>query len=79
MDRVINFSAGPSTIPLGVLKQAQEELLNYAGLGFSIMEISHRTKIFEEVLHSAMDTAFRMILRFCFYKAERACNSRRCR
>jgi len=55
MDRVLNFSAGPSTIPLGVLKQAQEELLNYAGRGFSIMEISHRTKIFEEVLHSAMD------------------------
>ena len=55
MDRVLNFSAGPSTIPLGVLKQAQEELLNYAGHGFSIMEISHRTKIFEEVLHSAMD------------------------
>ena len=54
MDRVLNFSAGPSTIPLGVLKQAQEELPNYAGLGFSIMEISHRTKIFEEVLHSAM-------------------------
>ena len=54
MDRVINFSAGPSTMPLGVLKRAQEELLNYAGRGFSIMEISHRTKIFEEVLHSAM-------------------------
>ena len=56
MDRVLNFSAGPSTIPLGVLKRAQEELLNYAGLGFSIMEISHRTKIFEEVLRDGPRT-----------------------
>ena len=54
MQRVINFSAGPSTIPLSVLKQAQDEFLNYQGRGYSIMEISHRTKVFEEVLHSAM-------------------------
>ena len=55
MQRVINFSAGPSTIPLSVLKQAQDEFLNYQGRGYSIMEISHRTKVFEEVLHQAMD------------------------
>ena len=54
MQRVINFSAGPSTIPLSVLKQAQDEFLNYQGRGYSIMEISHRTKVFEEVLHQAM-------------------------
>ena len=45
--RKINFSAGPSTLPLELLKEAQEELCDYKGLGYSIMEISHRTKIFE--------------------------------
>lgn len=53
MQRVINFSAGPSTIPLEVLKKAQDEFLSYKGLGFSIMEISHRSEIFENVLNSA--------------------------
>ena len=53
--RVINFSAGPSTLPLEVLKEAQDELLSYKGKGFSIMEISHRTKIFEEVHFGAMN------------------------
>lgn len=55
--RKINFSAGPSTLPESVLKQAQEELFDYQGKGFSIMEISHRTKIFEEVHFSAMQKA----------------------
>ena len=54
MSRVINFSAGPSTIPLSVLEHAKAEFTDYKGNGYSIMEISHRTKIFEEVLHSAM-------------------------
>lgn len=53
--RVINFSAGPSTLPLEVLKEAQDELLSYKGKGFSIMEISHRSKIFEEVHFEAMN------------------------
>lgn len=55
--RKINFSAGPSTLPESVLKQAQEELYDYQGKGFSIMEISHRTKIFEEVHFGAMSKA----------------------
>ncbi|TQR33664.1 3-phosphoserine/phosphohydroxythreonine transaminase [Campylobacter sp. MIT 99-7217] len=55
--RKINFSAGPSTLPLELLQKAQDELLNYQNKGFSIMEISHRTKIFEEVHFGAMNNA----------------------
>lgn len=55
--RKINFSAGPSTLPESVLKQAQDELFDYQNKGFSIMEISHRTKIFEEVHFGAMQKA----------------------
>ncbi|WP_291949872.1 phosphoserine transaminase [Campylobacter sp.] len=55
--RVINFSAGPSNLPDEVLKEAQENLFNYHQKGFSIMEISHRGKIFEEVHFEAMKLA----------------------
>lgn len=46
MNRVYNFSAGPATLPEAVLQQAQAELLNFNGLGASVMEISHRSKPF---------------------------------
>ncbi len=52
-DRVYNFSAGPATLPLPVLEQARDELLAYPGAGASIMEISHRSKIFAAVLEEA--------------------------
>ncbi len=55
--RKINFSAGPSTLPLEVLQKAQNELVDYQGKGYSIMEISHRSKVFEEVHFSAMNKA----------------------
>lgn len=55
--RKINFSAGPSTLPVELLKEVQEELLDYQGKGYSIMEISHRTKVFEEVHFEAMRKA----------------------
>lgn len=53
MNRVYNFSAGPSQLPLEVLKKAQAEMLDYAGTGMSVMEMSHRTPEFEEILNSA--------------------------
>jgi len=53
--RIHNFSAGPAAIPLPVLKKAQDEFLNYAGTGMSIMEMSHRSKEFEAVLARAID------------------------
>ncbi|MCY7388197.1 MAG: 3-phosphoserine/phosphohydroxythreonine transaminase [Burkholderiales bacterium] len=49
MSRVFNFSAGPAAIPLEVLTQAQEELLDFHGTGMSVMEMSHRGKVFMEV------------------------------
>ena len=54
MKRVFNFSAGPAILPESVLKEAQEELLNYNNTGMSVMEISHRTKPFEEILDNAI-------------------------
>lgn len=55
MNRKINFSAGPSALPLSVLQTAQNELTSYQNKGFSIMEISHRSKVFEEVHFGAME------------------------
>lgn len=53
MGRVYNFSAGPSVLPEVVLKQAAEEMLDYNGTGMSVMEMSHRSKAFEEIIQSA--------------------------
>lgn len=47
--RTFNFSAGPATLPISVMQTAQKELLDYKGSGMSIMEMSHRGKIFDEV------------------------------
>ena len=53
MNRVHNFSAGPATLPVEVIKQAQEELLDYHGKGTSIMEMSHRGAEYTEIDHQA--------------------------
>ena len=53
MQRIFNFSAGPATLPLPVLHQVQEELVNFRGQGMSLMEMSHRSKTFDEVLNEA--------------------------
>ncbi|MBN9417075.1 MAG: 3-phosphoserine/phosphohydroxythreonine transaminase [Candidatus Eremiobacteraeota bacterium] len=52
-DRVFNFSAGPATLPLKVLQEAQENLLCLPGVGASILEISHRSPPFEAIIGSA--------------------------
>ncbi len=52
MARVYNFSAGPSMLPEQVLKTAQAELLDYHGSGQSVMEMSHRSKWFEEIIQN---------------------------
>lgn len=54
-NRVFNFTAGPSTIPLPVMQRIQEELLDFKGIGASVIEISHRTPEFEEVLFDTID------------------------
>src|SRR4051794_22253198 len=48
-NRAYNFNAGPAALPLEVLRQAKEELVDYRGIGMSIMEISHRSKEYEQV------------------------------
>lgn len=53
MERIFNFSAGPSMLPLSVLKKAQEEMLNYNNSGMSVMEMSHRSKTYEEIIGTA--------------------------
>jgi phosphoserine aminotransferase len=50
-DRVYNFGAGPATLPLPVLQQIQDEFLDYNGMGVSLIEISHRSKQFDEVIN----------------------------
>src|SRR5919109_1371641 len=52
-ERIYNFSAGPAVLPLPVLEQAQRELVSLPGVGMSILEVSHRSKAFEEVLANA--------------------------
>ena len=51
--RVYNFNAGPAALPLEVMKKAQEEFLDYHGMGYGIVEASHRSKAFEEVNDAA--------------------------
>ena len=52
MARVYNFSAGPSMLPEAVLKKAQAEMLDYHGSGQSVMEMSHRSKWFDDIIHN---------------------------
>ncbi len=53
MGRVYNFSAGPAVMPEEVLKEAAEEMLDYRGCGMSVMEMSHRSKMFENIIEEA--------------------------
>ncbi|WP_100401626.1 3-phosphoserine/phosphohydroxythreonine transaminase [Bacillus sp. FJAT-42315] len=53
MERVYNFSAGPSMLPLPVLEKAQKELVNYADSGMSVMELSHRSGLFTDIITKA--------------------------
>ena len=61
MNRVYNFSAGPSMLPLEVLERAQAEILSYNGVGMSVMEMSHRTPEFEGILNSAEESLRRLM------------------
>lgn len=53
MSRVYNFSAGPAVLPEQVLREAAEEMLDYRGTGMSVMEMSHRSSSFQEILDQA--------------------------
>lgn len=53
MKRVYNFSAGPAVLPEEVLKEAADEMLDYKGTGMSVMEMSHRSKAYQEIIEGA--------------------------
>ena len=53
MSRVYNFSAGPAVLPEEVLQEAADEMLDYRGTGMSVMEMSHRSKAYEEIITGA--------------------------
>jgi phosphoserine aminotransferase len=52
-ERIFNFSAGPAVLPMPVLEQAQRDLISLPGVGMSVMEISHRSKTFDEIIGGA--------------------------
>lgn len=52
-ERVYNFSAGPAVLPEEVLREAAKEMLNYQGSGMSVMEMSHRSKVFDQIIKEA--------------------------
>lgn len=53
MARIFNFSAGPAMLPEEVLKEAAEEMLDYRGCGMSVMEMSHRSKVYQQIIDEA--------------------------
>ncbi len=60
-DRIFNFSAGPAVLPVPVLEEAQRDMLSLPGVGMSVMEISHRSKTFDEIIGQA-DASLRELL-----------------
>src|SRR5918997_2484649 len=52
-ERIYNFSAGPAVLPVPVLEQARDEMLSLPGVGMSVMEISHRSAAFDEIIGGA--------------------------
>ena len=53
MSRVYNFSAGPAVLPEEVLKEVADEMMDYRGTGMSVMEMSHRSAAFQEIIDEA--------------------------
>src|SRR5262245_6410867 len=52
-DRIFNFAAGPAVLPLPVLEEIQRDLVALPGIGMSVLELSHRSSVFESVLERA--------------------------
>ena len=59
--RVYNFSAGPSMLPLVALERAGAEITNYAGSGMSVMEMSHRSKVFQKIFDDTQEKLRRLM------------------
>ena len=78
-DRIYNFSAGPATMPVEVLEEIRDELLNYRGSGMSVMEMSHRPRYSRRSTTRRRPTCasswpFPTITKSCSFKAVRPCN-----
>ncbi len=61
MSRVYNFSAGPAVLPVEVLKEAAEEMLDYRGTGMSVMEMSHRSSVYGDIINAAEEDLRKLI------------------
>lgn len=61
MKRIHNFSAGPAVLPLEVLQEVQKDLVDYKGKGLSVMEMSHRSKDYQEIFDVAVNTMKRLL------------------
>ncbi len=59
--RVHNFNAGPAALPLPVLEEIQEEMLDFKGSGMSILEVSHRSKWFDDVINEAVERTKKLL------------------
>ena len=59
--KVNNFSAGPSKIPNTVINQVSKDILDYQNLGYSVLEISHRSKVFEEILDNVKAHLYKLL------------------
>lgn len=60
-NRIYNFNAGPAALPLSVLEEIKESFLNFSGSGMSIIEVSHRSKWFDEVINDAVERTKRLL------------------
>ena len=60
-ERIFNFNAGPAALPLPVLEEIQSEFLNYKGSGMSIIEVSHRSKWFDDVINEAVERTKKLL------------------
>lgn len=60
-DRIYNFSAGPSMLPVPVLERAAAEMMNYQGSGMSVMEMSHRSKVFDKIFQDTKAKLIRLM------------------
>ncbi|GBD87738.1 phosphoserine aminotransferase [bacterium BMS3Abin03] len=60
-NRIYNFSAGPAVLPEAVLKEAQENLMALPGVGMSILEISHRSKTFDDIINQAREDLVKLL------------------
>lgn len=77
--RAFNFNAGPSALPLEVLQIAEKQLVNFNNTGMSVMELSHRSKDFEQVHNEAIARLRQLYAvpdnyEVIFYKVAQACS-----